>query len=138
MTPEAQIEQRVLRALGRDPAVLLLRNEVGRGFRGTARAALDAALEPWGKLAQQAAQAALNRHVLQFGLGVGSTDLVGIVAADPWPVPIALELKSADGRLSEDQKRWHAAACRRGLLVSTVRSEDDAMAAIDAAKLGCW
>lgn len=136
MTPEALVERDVLLAVGRDPAVLIAKNEVGVGYAGAVRFALRTTLEPWGKLAQQAVEATLTRHRLTWGLGVGSPDLVGAVLAEPWPVPLLWELKSDQGRLSPEQLRWHAAARRRGLTVSTIRSVDEALAALEAAKLG--
>jgi hypothetical protein len=129
---EAEVEREVLLELGRGPDLLVLKNEVGVGFTGNARYALEKALAPFGRLAVQAALAVLSRHHITWGLGVGSPDLVGAVDGRA----VGLELKAPGGVLSDVQQRWHAAARQRGVFVATVRSPDEAVAAVQRAREG--
>lgn len=130
--PEALLERHVLRTCGAMPGVLLLKNEVGAGYTAAIRPALASALAPWGPLAVEAATAAIMRCRIAFGLGVGSPDLVGCVDGRF----VGLELKTPINGLSEDQAIWHAAARRRSMFCTVVRSVDDAVAAIARARAG--
>lgn len=128
MQPEKRLQSAVLQAVGRDPGVLVAVNHTGSGFTANARALLTRALEPWGPLAQQAAEQVLMRCRVTYGLGVGSPDLVLSVDG----LAGALELKTETGRVEPHQAQWHAAARRRGLFVQVVRSPEDATAAVAA------
>jgi hypothetical protein len=113
---EATIQDEVRRALGTDPRVWLIRNNVGAhaetGADGSTR---------WAK----------------YGLGDGSADLVGIVTMpDGLGRFIALEVKSEAGRLTEAQARWLDIVRRRGGFGAVVRGMDDARAAVDRALRG--
>jgi hypothetical protein len=70
---------------------------------------------------------------VQCGLGVGGADLVGVLRSGR---AFCLEIKTAAGRPSPDQLRWHSAARRWNVFVRVVRSVDEALAAIDAAEQG--
>lgn len=129
---EAAIEALVLRELGRTDRLLLLKNEVCVGYRGALLPALQAALQPFGRDVVEAAVAVTQRHRLTFGLGKGSPDLVGALDGRAF----CLELKSATGSLSEDQKIWHRAARRRGVFVATVRDVAEAVEAVSRARAG--
>lgn len=131
-TPEALVEREVLLALGRDAGVILLKNEVGNVYRLAVAPALDAALQPFGPLAQAAARSVLQRNRLVVGLGKGSPDLVGSVDGRA----IGLELKSPTGRVEPHQATWHEAARRRGAFVAVVRSGDEAVDAVSRCRRG--
>jgi hypothetical protein len=130
--PEAQVEREVLRTLGATPDVLLARNEVGQGHPAAIRHALQEALAPFGPAVVATALSVLRRHTIRWGLGVGSPDLVGSVAGRAG----GLELKAPDGIVSEDQRRWHAAARRRGVFVAVVRSAEEATEAVGRWRAG--
>ncbi len=119
---EAILERDILRDFGRDRDLVLLPNEVGVGFRGSALPALEAALRAFGPEAVDAAVAVMNRNRIKYGLGVGSTDLVGVA----YRRPFGLELKTEDGRLSEEQERFAAACHRRGIPCGVARSTEQA------------
>ena len=68
---------------------------------------------------------------LTYGLGVGSADLIGCCV--PSGRFLGLEVKTATGRLSEDQRRWLAVWAKRGALVGVVRSVDEALALVRSA-----
>lgn len=104
---EAQIQRAILAALGARPDVRIFRNEVGRAF------------DP-----------KTNSHVT-FGLCVGSSDLIGIVA--PTGRLLALEVKSATGQPTQQQLRFVEMVNQMGGVGRIVRSVDDALAAADEA-----
>lgn len=59
---------------------------------------------------------------------VGTPDfLFSVVTAAGYSVPVAWEIKTATGRLGEDQERCHAAMRKNGWRVEVIRSYDDAM-----------
>lgn len=66
-----------------------------------------------------------------FGLGIGGADLVGIVR--PSGRGFALEVKTATGRMSLEQKAWHRAWTDAGGFVACVRSVDEALKALEEA-----
>lgn len=111
---ETQLLAEIRLALGRDPRVVLWRNNVG-----TARH--DGTDRP-----------------VQYGLCVGSSDLIGIVtmATDSMGRFFALEVKLPTGRVSREQQLFLALVNRRGGYACIVRSVDDARAAVDAAHRG--
>ena len=71
---------------------------------------------------------AANGRAIRYGLGIGSPDLVGVVRGSGRL--FALEVKSATGRESAEQRAWAKAVTDAGGFVRTVRSVDEALAAI--------
>lgn len=131
MTPEARLELDILATFGRVEDVALYRNETGQGFTGSLERDLLAMLGPGLTPRQQATlRAVLNKHRIRWGLGEGSPDLIGGVAGRF----LGLELKSDRGVVSAVQRRWAEAARARGLAVETVRSVNEAGAAIERAR----
>lgn len=105
---ERSIQTAIRLALGREPDLTLWRNETGVAeHRG--------------------------RHV-RYGLCVGSADLIGILA--PSGRFVALELKTAHGRVSPEQTRFLDLVRKRGGFAAVVRSVEDARAALDRARRG--
>lgn len=98
--PETVLSAQIQLAIGSEPDLLLLRNSVG--FDERARAT--------------------------YGLGVGSPDLVGILA--PRGRLVAFEVKTRTGRLAPEQRRVHVAWERHGALVAVVRSVSEARLAL--------
>lgn len=66
-----------------------------------------------------------------YGLGIGGADLVGILR--PSGRGFALEVKTATGRLSPEQKAWHRAWVGAGGFVACVRSVGEALKALEEA-----
>lgn len=113
---ETQLLAEIRLALGRDPRVVLWRNNVGTArHEGTDRP-------------------------VRYGLCVGSSDLIGIVAVptatDPLGRFLALEVKLPSGRVSAEQWQFLELVNRRGGYACIVRSVEDALAAVDAAANG--
>jgi hypothetical protein len=75
-----------------------------------------------------------NDRVVRYGLCVGSSDLIGILA--PSGRFIALEVKMPVGRLTLEQRQFLELVRRRGGFACVVRSVDDAVAAMDRARAG--
>lgn len=71
-----------------------------------------------------------SAHVA-YGLGLGGADLVGIVR--PSGRGFALEVKTKEGTLSNEQKAWHRAWSGAGGFVACVRSVEEAMTALENA-----
>lgn len=105
---EAQIQQAIRLALGREHDVLLYRNSVG------------------------VAQAPDGR-TQRFGLCPGSSDLVGI---GPGGRFLALEVKTERGRVSPEQQRFIDLVNARGGIGAVVRSPEQARAVVEAARRG--
>lgn len=68
-----------------------------------------------------------------FGLGTGSADIVGMTSKGRF---FALEAKSETGRLTPDQRQWHADVTAKGGYVATVRSAEAALRALAQAEAG--
>lgn len=112
--PESVLQAEIRLALGRDPTLVLWRNTVGMSTHTDPRT---------------------NRTTSQrFGLAVGSADLVGILA--PAGRFVALEVKTATGRVRPEQAQWLALVRTRGGFAAVVRSVPDALAAIERARAG--
>ena len=106
---ESEIQAAIRAALGALPDVCLWRNHVGQLRDESGR-------------------------VHRFGLSVGSADLVGVLA--PSGRLIALECKSATGRLRPEQRAWLDVVRRFGGFACVVRSADEALAAVERARNG--
>ncbi len=132
---EAYLERMVLRRVGemqrQRPTLEVWRNEVGFGVQASVIPALQAALAPFGPQVIAAALGVIKRHRVAFG-EPGSPDLWAIVDGRA----AGLELKTAVGALSEVQRMKHAALRKRGVFVATVRSPEEAAAAIERARSG--
>ena len=107
---ESELQDLIRLALGRRTDVVMWRNNVG-------------VLETD------------SGHHVRYGLAKGSADLVGIVRMDNGVGRFfALEVKTPTGRVHDDQERWLQLVRSRGGYGAVVRSVDDAMAAVEAAK----
>lgn len=106
---EADIQQAIRLALGRETDLVLWRNTVGVGT-------MD------------------DGSKQRFGLAIGSSDLIGILA--PRGRFVALEVKSQKGRVRDEQSLFLSLVRARGGFAAVVRSVDDARAALDRARAG--
>lgn len=107
---ERDIQDSIRLALGADRRVVLWRNNVG--------------------------VAQINGRTQRFGLGVGSADLVGFLtneAGSRAGLHVELEVKTPQGRQSEEQRQREALINSRGGFYAVVRSVEDAVAAINRA-----
>ena len=111
MTTESVLQSQIRRALGIVPGLCLWRNTTGHTVEFDARG-----------------QA---RHI-RYGLAPGSADLVGLLDGRF----IALEVKTATGRVSADQETWLECVRCNGGFAAIVRSVDEAVAAIARARGG--
>lgn len=96
---ESQIQDAIRLALGREPDLVLWRNNCGSAER--------------------------RGHHIRFGVGgPGGADLIGIFRGRF----VAAEIKSARGRQSEDQRRFQSLVQSKGGVYAVLRSVDDALA----------
>ena len=110
MTKESEIQDAVRLQLGREPGVVLWRNNVGTAEHWTPRGV----------------------QRVRYGLAPGSADLVGIVDGRFF----ALELKAPGGRVAPEQEQWMALVRRGGGFACVVRSVDEARAAVVRCRAG--
>lgn len=109
---ETPIQRDIEAALGAEPDLLLLRNTVGT---------VKYYDERTGEL----------RYVT-YGLGVGSPDLVAVLApSGRW---VCFEVKADGGVVGPEQRKCHDIWRRFGALVFVVRSVAEARAALDGAR----
>ncbi len=107
---EREIQRDIREALGQEPDLVLWRNNVG--------------------VAQFTKQG--RKQTVAYGLAPGSADLVGILAGRFF----ALEVKTATGRASEEQRLWLNLVRAKGGFAAIVRSVDEARAALGRAREG--
>jgi hypothetical protein len=103
---ERDVLASVREALGLDPGLDLMRNNVGQATLFDPRTHTP--------------------YIVRYGLAVGSSDLVGLVDGRF----VGLETKTADGRLTPEQVRWAERIRRKGGFVTCVRSADEAVEAV--------
>ena len=100
---ESQIQDAVRLALGRDPDVVLFRNNIG------------------------ALQNPRTGRYTRFGVGgPGGADLIGMFRGRF----LAIEVKTPTGRQTDEQRRFQDLIIARGGIYLLVRSADDAVAQI--------
>ncbi len=106
---ESVLQDQIRLALGRDPRVVLFRNNVGvADFHG---------------------------KKVRFGVGgPGGSDLIGILK--PSGRFVALEVKNSTGRVTPEQHRYLELVRRAGGFGAVVRCPVDALAAIERASTG--
>lgn len=109
---EVQLQQSIRLALGCVPGLVLWRNSVGQAKY----------IDP--KTGRE--------RTVTHGLGVGSSDLIGCYNGRF----IALEIKTATGRVSSEQLGFLACVRANGGFGAIVRSVEDAKAAIERASKG--
>jgi hypothetical protein len=103
---EGQIQDAIRLALASEPDLVLWRNNTGVADHRGAR--------------------------VRYGLAVGSADLVGCLAGRF----VALEIKTATGRASQEQRQWLTLVRRYGGFAAIVRSVEEAREAIARARRG--
>lgn len=96
--------QRVRKAVGALPGVMVMSNPQGL--------------------------AKVGGRTIRYGLGVGSADLIACVSGRF----VALEVKTGDAKLTEDQEVWGEALRMVGGIYREVRSVEDALAAVREAQ----
>jgi hypothetical protein len=105
---ETEIQQRIRLRVGRDPRIVLWRNNVGQVQR--------------------------EGRWIRYGLAVGSSDLIGILRGSGRFV--ALEVKTDTGRPKPEQILFIELVRQCGGFACIVRSPDEAAAAVDRACKG--
>lgn len=126
---EAPILDAVLVALKRNPRVYAWRNHVGLFLAVSGKV---------GDAADALRRAGIASRVVAVGDN-GAADVLAVVGgqvcancgAAVHPLPVAFEVKSADGRQRADQRDWQAHVWeRRGARYVLARSAEEALAAL--------
>ena len=105
---ESELQRDIRLALGRYPGLVLWRNNTGVSRSET--------------------------RTIRYGLCVGSADLIGVLA--PSGRFVALEVKTATGRVSREQELFLNLVRRNGGIAEVVRTVEEAKNAIDRAISG--
>lgn len=118
-TPAVVLTSRILARHGSRPDLVLWTNPTGKGWVGPVRRRRND-----GCLVLQPGAARV-----EFGLCIGSSDLVGIVGQGHETLEagrfIALEIKANGDTLQDHQRRWLDLVIELGGLAAVVRSVDD-------------
>jgi len=104
---EPELQRDIRLALSRERDLVIWRNNVGVAQHG--------------------------QHRVRYGLALGSSDLIGILSPGRF---IALEVKSPRGRATEEQQLFAELVRARGGFAATVRSVEEALAAVARARGG--
>lgn len=116
---ESEIQARIMLELGALPGIRLFRNTVGEGYQGhvVKRTPEFVVLE--------------NYRYVTFGLGVGTSDLIG------WAHGrfLGIECKTPAGKASPEQMRFISAVLGSGGFAGVARSPDEAFSLISDVSL---
>ena len=123
--PESKIQKSIHAALGSRPDVRLFRQNVGQGWTGSDVGRFD-----------NGAIVIHDARPLRCGLCKGSSDLIGLQSVTVTPemvgrtlaVFVAVEVKAARGRATQQQRRFLDMVERMGGLSGVARSVDEAEA----------
>ena len=124
---ELEIQQRILLACGHGP-VRLWRNNVGTGWAGQATRVTQGNMRAVGATLRPGDVVIRGGRPLHAGLCVGSSDLIGYRTVDGVAQFVALEVKTATGRLSAEQRQFIDVVTAAGGCAGVVRSVEDAQA----------
>ena len=122
---EHVIQQRILLACGSGDA-RLWRNNVGTGWAGQATKVTAGNLQALARGLRPGDVVIRNGRPLHAGLCVGSSDLIGYRRVDGVAQFVALEVKSATGRPTDQQTQFLNHITSAGGCAAVVRSVDDA------------
>ncbi len=125
MNSEHQTQQRILLACG-SGNTRLWRNNVGTGWAGQATRVTAGNLRAVAQSLQPGDVVIRNGRPLHAGLCVGSSDLIGYRRVDGVAQFVALEVKSATGRPTQQQVQFLDHITSAGGCAGVVRSVDDA------------
>ena len=133
--PEALLERQVLAELGRDPRLVVFKNECGEGYTSNVRALIREALAGYSAspAVVQHISRILDTHRIHYGLHNGSADLCGVLEGGRF---LSLELKSERGQLRPEQAVWQARMRELGAVAEVVRSPGDAVRFVEDARRG--
>jgi len=157
---EAEILNGILHTYGREPDVTLYRNNTGQhAVEIATRAHLERILsfvllrDALGRSCGMTQAADLIRSLLaekqrftRYGLCKGSSDIIGIVRQEVYSdtppygerfhgIFLAIEVKAERGRVSVEQQQFIDLVNRRGGVAGVARSEADAGALIERARI---
>jgi len=128
---ETEIQRRIMLAASQNEAVTF-RNNTGNAVAGSHMRRID---KDSTQLLRAGDWVVSHGSRIQYGLCVGSSDLIGWRTVTVTPEMVgsklavftALEVKTEKGKATEDQERFLSAVQSAGGLAGVVRSTDDAV-----------
>lgn len=140
MASEHEVQQRILMACGNGDA-RLWRNNVGTGWAGPATRVTAGNLRVVAQSLKPGDVVIRGGRLLHAGLCQGSSDLIGYRSLVVGPEHVgqrlavfaAVEVKSATGRVSSEQRAFLDHVCKAGGCSGIARSVADAQAIMEAA-----
>jgi hypothetical protein len=115
MNKETEIQRKIMLAIS-EKGHLVFRNETGNFWTGT-------------KIHQEGNVVTLsNARMVKVGLCTGSSDIIGITRKGRF---FAIEVKSKDGRASEQQKNFIKAIKLKNGIAGIAKSVEDALSLLD-------
>ena len=123
--PEHVIQNQTRLALGKYGHIKLFRNNVGEGWTGSK--SIQITQNTYAQL-EAGDVVVKNARRFQAGLPNGSSDLLGwTTGADGIARFTSLEVKTATGRPTAEQKHWLETVRAAGGIADVIRSPDDAI-----------
>lgn len=129
---EKDIQTQILLALGKHPGVRLFRNNTGNGVTGSRYIRID---KPTTVTLQAGDWVVRNGRRIQFGLCVGSGDLIGARQVNGMAQFLSVEVKDK-GKLSPEQENFLQFVRSFGGCGVVARSAEEAVSQIVTAELG--
>ena len=126
---EHEIQQRILLACG-SGATRLWRNNVGTGWAGEATRVTVGNVRAMAQALRPGDVVVRNGRPLHAGLCIGSSDLIGYRTVAGVAQFVALEVKTATGRPTQEQRRFLDHIQGAGGCAAVVRSVSDAQDAL--------
>lgn len=130
---EKDIQTQILLALGKHPGVRLFRNNCGNAVTGARYIRID---KPTTVTLQAGDWIVKNGRRIQFGLQVGSGDLIGMRRLDGVAQFLSVEVKDTKGKLTAEQENWLQFVRSFGGCGIVARSAEEAVAQVVTAELG--
>ena len=130
---EKQIQTEIMLALGKYPGVRIFRNNTGNAIAGARYIRID---KPTTVTLQAGDWIVKNGSRVQYGLCVGSSDLIGWREVDGVGQFLAVEVKSPKGVVSAEQENFLRVVREHGGCGIVARSTEEAVSQVVCAELG--
>ncbi len=130
---EKKIQTEILLALGKHPGVRLFRNNTGNAVAGARYIRID---KPTTVTLQAGDWIVKHGNRIQFGLCVGSGDLIGARQVNGTAQFLSVEVKDMKGKLTPEQENWLRFVRSFGGCSIVARSAEEAVSQIVTAELG--
>lgn len=130
---EKDIQTQIMLAIGKHPKIRLWRNNNGNAIAGARYIRID---KPTTVTLQAGDWIVKHGSRIQYGLCVGSGDLIGMRQQGPVAQFLSVEVKDTKGKLSPEQENWLRFVRSFGGCGIVARSAEEAVSQIVTAELG--